>query len=42
MTSRRIDDLHPTVRERCRRLIALCKGRGIGIIVTSTLRTEAE
>jgi peptidoglycan L-alanyl-D-glutamate endopeptidase CwlK len=30
------------VRDRCRRLIALCEGRGIGIIVTSTLRTEAE
>lgn len=42
MTSRRIEDLHPAVRGRCRRLIALCEGRGINVIITSTLRTEAE
>jgi peptidoglycan L-alanyl-D-glutamate endopeptidase CwlK len=40
--SRRIEDLNPAVAEKCRRFIALCKERGIDVIVTSTLRAEAE
>jgi peptidoglycan L-alanyl-D-glutamate endopeptidase CwlK len=40
--NRKIEDLDPIVADKCRKLIALCAGRGIDVIVTSTLRTEDE
>lgn len=40
--NRRIEDLHPRVRTLCRRLIRTCGARGIRLLVTSTLRSEAE
>lgn len=40
--SRRIEDLHPVVAEKCRHFLKVCKARGLNVIVTSTLRTEAE
>ncbi|GAB4389027.1 MAG: hypothetical protein Kow0025_11870 [Thermodesulfovibrionales bacterium] len=40
--NRRVEDLHPSVRGLCRRLVAESQARGIGLVVTSTLRTEAE
>jgi len=36
--SRKIEDLHPVVQEICRKHIEACKGQGIQIIVTNTLR----
>lgn len=42
MASRRIEDLHPAVEPMCRRFLEICKERGIRVVVTSTLRTEAE
>jgi len=42
MPSRNIDDLCPAVADRCRRFIDECKRKGIPVIVTSTIRTEAE
>jgi|GEM_PF-712108 peptidoglycan L-alanyl-D-glutamate endopeptidase CwlK len=42
MSSRRLEDLNPVVADMCRRFLALCRDRGIDVVVTSTLRTEAE
>ncbi|MBI4822648.1 MAG: M15 family metallopeptidase [Nitrospirae bacterium] len=42
MPSRKIEDLNLVVREKCRQFISLCKEKGIDVIITSTLRTEAE
>jgi len=42
MPSRKLEDLHPIVAERARRLIALAETEGIEILVTSTLRTFEE
>ena len=38
INSRKIEDLHPVVQEICRKHIEACKGQGIQIIVTNTLR----
>ncbi|MGI6584868.1 MAG: M15 family metallopeptidase [Lutisporaceae bacterium] len=38
VNSRKIEDLHPVVREICRKHIEACRKRGVEIIVTSTLR----
>jgi len=38
INSRKIEDLHPTVAERCRQLIIDCDSQGIDIIITSTYR----
>lgn len=40
--SRRLEDLHPTVRAKCLAHIAACRAAGIDLLVTSTLRTKAE
>jgi peptidoglycan L-alanyl-D-glutamate endopeptidase CwlK len=42
MASRSIEDLHPAVEPMCRRFLEICGERGIRVVVTSTLRTEAE
>lgn len=42
MASRRIEDLHPIVADKCKALINLCADKGINLIVTSTLRTPEE
>jgi peptidoglycan L-alanyl-D-glutamate endopeptidase CwlK len=42
MPSRSLDDLHPTVAEKARQLIELCKAEDIELRITSTLRTFAE
>jgi peptidoglycan LD-endopeptidase CwlK len=42
MPSRSLDDLHPALAEKAKKLIALCKAEGIDLRVTSTLRTFAE
>jgi len=38
INSRKLEDLHPVVRELCNRHIAACKARGATIQVTNTLR----
>lgn len=38
INSRRIEDLHPVVAEKCRAFIALCQSNGIDILITSTYR----
>ncbi len=38
INSRKIEDLHPTVQELCRKHIESCRKRGIKILVTNTLR----
>lgn len=40
--SRAVEALHPAVAGLCRKFISACKERGIRVVVTSTLRTEAE
>jgi peptidoglycan L-alanyl-D-glutamate endopeptidase CwlK len=40
--SRKLSDLNPIVAEKCRSLIKECNEKGIEILITSTLRTEAE
>lgn len=40
--SRSLDDLRPEVREKAEKLIAECAGKGVGLIITSTLRTPKE
>lgn len=42
MPSRKIEDLIPVVADKCRALINLCKDKGHDILITCTLRTEAE
>jgi peptidoglycan L-alanyl-D-glutamate endopeptidase CwlK len=39
---RELNLLHPQVREKAERLIALCKDAGVPIIITQTLRTREE
>lgn len=38
VNSRKIEDLHPVVREICRKHIEACKRRGLNILITNTLR----
>lgn len=38
INSRKITDLHPTVAEMCRELIAECEKVGIDLLITSTYR----
>lgn len=38
INSRKIEDLHPAVAEKCRAFIALCQSNGIDILITSTYR----
>ena len=38
INSRRIEDLHPAVQERCFRFLDECKKAGIDLIITSTYR----
>jgi peptidoglycan L-alanyl-D-glutamate endopeptidase CwlK len=40
--SRNIDDLKPEVAAMCRDFLAKCKSEGVDILVTCTLRTNAE
>ena len=40
--SRALNDLHPFVRTKAERLVALAKGEGITLLVTATLRTIEE
>ena len=40
INSKQIEDLHPVVRELCKKHIDACAKRGIKIIVTSTLRDQ--
>ena len=42
MSSRKLDDLHPTVAERAQQLMELAQAEGIEILVTSTLRSFEE
>ncbi len=42
MPSRKIEDLHPIVAGMCRTLIEVCKQKGIELLITNILRTEAE
>jgi len=38
INSRKIQDLHPTVAQKCQQFIAACAKEGIDIIITSTYR----
>ena len=38
INSRKIEDLHPKVAEKCRKFIELCDAQGIDILITSTYR----
>ena len=38
INSRKIEDLHPIVAEKCRKFIELCDAQGIDILITSTYR----
>lgn len=40
--SRRLEDLHPIVRAKCEAHIAACRLAGIDLLITCTLRSEAE
>lgn len=40
INSRKVEDLHPRVRELCGKHIEACAKRGVRIIVTSTLRDQ--
>ena len=40
--SRNIDDLNPKVAALCHKFIVACAKQGIEVLITSTLRTEAE
>ena len=40
--SRRLEDLHPMVAEKARKLLSLAQVEGIELLITSTLRTFAE
>jgi len=40
--SRKIEDLHPTVQDKCRAHMAACEEAGITLIVTSTYRSPEE
>jgi peptidoglycan LD-endopeptidase CwlK len=42
MTSRRIDTLHPLVAARAKKFLLDCCSAGIDVIVTATLRTNAD
>ncbi len=42
MPSRKIEDLDPVAQEKCKAFLAACMEKGIDLMVTSTLRTEAE
>jgi len=42
MTSRRLEDLHPSVRPMVDAFLTSCAGAGIDILVTCTYRSEAE
>lgn len=42
MASRNIDDLLPTVADRCRKFIQACDDVGIDVIITSTYRSIEE
>ena len=39
---RDINSLHPELRVKCRKFIELCKGQGIDIVITQTMRTKKE
>lgn len=38
INSRKIEDLHPVVQEKCRRFLRECEKSGIDVIITSTYR----
>lgn len=38
INSRKIEDLHPIVADKCRKFIELCDAQGIDILITSTYR----
>ncbi|HYF82094.1 MAG TPA: M15 family metallopeptidase [Clostridia bacterium] len=38
VNSKKIEDLHPVVRELCRKHIEACRKRGVEMLVTNTLR----
>ena len=38
INSRKLEDLHPVVRELCKKHIDACRKRGVKILVTNTLR----
>lgn len=38
INSRKIEDLHPIVADKCRKFIAKCEAQGIDILITSTYR----
>jgi peptidoglycan L-alanyl-D-glutamate endopeptidase CwlK len=40
INSRKIEDLHPRVAEKCRQFIAQCKVADIDVIITSTYRDD--
>ena len=40
--SRKIEDLHPTVQDKCRAHMAACEEAGISLIITSTYRSPEE
>lgn len=40
ISSRKLEDLHPTVREYCERFILACDDAGVDVIITSTFRDE--
>lgn len=42
MASRSLDDLHPDVRDRVARWVALCKARGVDVLVYCTFRSADE
>jgi|ERR671923_1139336 peptidoglycan L-alanyl-D-glutamate endopeptidase CwlK len=42
MPSRALADLHPTVAEKARALIELCKREGVDLLITSTYRSFEE
>lgn len=42
MPSRSIDDLIPRTADKCRRFVSACFDAGIGVIITSTYRSQDE
>lgn len=42
MSSRRIEDLRPGARERCKSFLLACGAAGIDVLITGTLRTLDE
>lgn len=42
ISSRKIEDLHPAVADKCRAHVAACKAGGVDLLVTCTYRDSAE